>query len=684
MARAKRKVDFKPEESSLPLEPERQASNALRVGPSRQTRQLNALPDVPDIRDRFYEPPLIDLRTRLFPTGNTLSPVLDQGPEGSCTGFALASAINLLLNRRLDAAGMNLRIAQQLVSPRMIYEMARIHDEWPGEAYEGSSLRGALKGFFNNGVCTLAEAPYKPGEKNWRLTVSRAKDARNVGLGAYYRLRPQMIDYHAALNQTGVIYVSADVHGGWENPDDGAIKLRPDVSGGHAFIIVGYDENGFLIQNSWGTEWGGFNGWSGIAHWSYRDWSRNVRDAWALRLAVPTPEAFDLTSVIVDVESAPASHTVSVPPPRREDILGHFAHIDDGKFVETGRYATSIENIEETAKFLTDDANGERKYRHLLFYAHGGLNNDVACAHRIAGTKKAWKENGVYPFHFMWETGLAEELKDVLAMRFAESAERVGGVRDFLDMVMEKASRGIGLALWREMKADAERAFAGKGAGLVAMAALIKANEALAEPRPVHLVGHSAGAILIAEMLRSFDKLGSGKTRLASVSLMAPACTMDLYRNAYGPALKGGASARIQRLVQYNLTDKRERDDRVLIYGKSLLYLVSNAFEEQPSMPLLGMEAFSANAALPGNHTIYYAGRDTSRTDAHSHGGFDSDLTTANDILATVLGKKPKESLVFHNEDMVGSELAAGALRRQTREVVFRTVALRSQTSELV
>ena len=26
--------------------------------------------------------------------------------------------------------------------------------------------------------------------------------------------------------------------------------------GGHAFAIVGYNEVGFLVQNSWGPEWG--------------------------------------------------------------------------------------------------------------------------------------------------------------------------------------------------------------------------------------------------------------------------------------------------------------------------------------------------------------------------------------------------------------------------------------------
>ena len=41
----------------------------------------------------------------------------------------------------------------------MLYEMAKRNDEWAGSAYEGSSIRGAIKGFYRNGVCTDARAP---------------------------------------------------------------------------------------------------------------------------------------------------------------------------------------------------------------------------------------------------------------------------------------------------------------------------------------------------------------------------------------------------------------------------------------------------------------------------------------------------------------------------------------------
>ncbi|CAN5275626.1 C1 family peptidase [soil metagenome] len=630
----------KPQAAVQPLKRAFKAAKTINISVAAGvSRKLDALPDIPDIRDRMFEPPLIDLATRWSPSSNFLSPILDQGTEGSCTGFALAATINLLLNKRFQVAGLQLRSGGGLVSTRMLYEMAKVHDEWPGDEYEGSSLRGALKGFYHNGVCTDGVAPYKPGEKKWGLTVERAHEARQIGLGAYYRLRPEMIDYHAALNQVGAIYVSARVHDGWINPENGVIKPSSREIGGHAFVIVGYDDRGFLIQNSWGPAWGNFQNWGGIAHWCYEDWAKAVTDAWVLRLAVPTPDAFDLTIVKARLGSAASAH-VDTPAPRRDDVLGHFAHIDNGKFVETGTYGTSLQTIQATADFLTKDAGKEaRDYRHLMFYAHGGLNDANAAARYIFATKDGFKRNGIYPFHFMWETGFFSELLDLLGLKMAQTAERVGGIFDFTDMLIEAGTSSIGLRFWREMKIDAARAFAGSSAaGLATLKTLLTANAALKKPRPVHFVGHSAGAILIAEMLASLNRANAGQ-KLDTMSILAPACTTDVYRRAYLPALRG-PNPTIRNLWQYNLSDAREQDDNVAaIYRKSLLYLVSNAFEDRKHEPLLGMEVFSSQETLPKNHVVYYAGSDAGRshTDGKGHTDFDNDATTLNDILTNIL-----------------------------------------------
>lgn len=629
-------------------EPKNQEPNFIVAG--RKRRTLNVHPDLPDLRDRMYEPALLPLQIKKDPPPQDEMTILDQGVEGACTGFALAAVINLQNSSRIKLQRTK---ASRQVSPRMLYEMARIHDEWPGETYDGSSIRGAVKGFFHNGVCSLEMAPYKPAQKDWNLSVDQAKDARRIGLGAYYRLRPQINDYHVALNEVGAIIASARVHRGWSNPKRGRIKKSTLHEGGHAFAIIGYDESGFLILNSWGDNWGGFNKRPGIAHWSYQDWAENIIDAWVLRLSVPTPDAFDLTHIPIGKDTATSAMVFERPEPRRNEVLGHFIHLDDGKLVEKGRYGTNLESIRETARLIKERADVvERKYRHLVFYAHGGLNSEAASARRINAMRDAYKRNGIYPVHFMWETGFTEELADVMNEVFQRSQERVGFGRDALNWAVEKFSRGIGRKVWRQMKFDAVRAFQAKGGGFASVRTILQANASARHPLSVHLVGHSAGSILLAELVEALSRMGRGDLKIESCSLMAPACTIDLYERTYRPALKTSGSVR--KLLQYNLVDDREQSDTVGPYGNSLLYLVSRAFEDADEAPLLGMAIHSEKLKTPRNHLIWYAGRNRSRTDSNEHGGFDNDRLTMNDVLANILGKKPQRSKAFQEHELQG------------------------------
>jgi len=605
------------------------------------TRKYDALPDVPDYRDRWYEPTLAPLKRTLGPPKGVH--ILDQGNEGACTGFGLAAVVNLLQQHQ----GRNVRVSAQ-----MLYAMARRHDEWRGEGYEGSSCRGAIKGWYHMGVCS--ESRWPNDLKNGDLTLVRAKDARAHTIGAYYRIRKSIVDLHAALNETGAVYVSADVHSGWTSPRKGRIAYDPKKKkeGGHAFAVVGYNKDGFLVQNSWGPDWGD----GGIALWTYEDWIDNVADAWVVQLALSTPQLYSRRNV-------PAGATMGQElaatgkAPRRDEIAGHFVHIDDGRFQHIGNYWSTLEDVKQTAAHVA----ASDEYEHLLIYAHGGLNSVKDSAIRIAAMRDTFKANGIYPFHFMYDTGLLEELKDVILGKRAEAEERAGGLTDWTDRVIERAAHRPGRALWREMKRDAERAFADPGSpGTQTLAAFLTAfADSKAVPKKVHLVGHSTGGILHAHLI---EALAAQKTklRLASVSLLAPAATVKLFESAYLPRLTTGPFG-VDEMHVYNLTDEVEKDDNVgMVYRKSLLYLVSRSFEEKidPAESLLGMQCSSKDLEKlrPKRLFFHYSdGYATSRakTASNSHGGFDNDPATMNDVLKTVLGKSnvrypfTKESLKY-------------------------------------
>ena len=149
---------------------------------------------------------------------------------------------------------------------------------------------------------------------------------------------------------------------------------------------------------------------------------------------------------------------------------------------------------------------------------------------------------------------------------------------------------------------------------------------------------------------------------VASCALWAPACTIDLFKQAYLPAIKGGL---INRFALFALKDQAEQDDNCArIYSKSLLYLVSNAFENPPRIPLkrvvalqaagvpiLGMERFIA--ADPALMALFKTGKadlviapnneplgSLTASGARHHGDFDDDKPTVRATFARILRAK--------------------------------------------
>ncbi len=330
------------------------------------------------------------------------------------------------------------------------------------------------------------------------------------------------------------------------------------------------------------------------------------------------------------------------PKVKRIDIAGHFVHVDDGIFAKPDHYWSDANDVQIAA----DNFAKSDKYEHLLIYGHGGLNSPADSANRILAMKETFKDNGIYPFHIMYDTGLAEEIKDVIFKKSRRSNQMAGGFFDWTDKVLEYLVARPGTLLWNEMKRDAKQAFSHTGAGSEAMQLFLKAMQTSSKPKKYHIVGHSTGAILFAHMLNTFS---DHEVIIHNVFLLAPACKLSLYNKTYLPILKGKKKLKIKQMSVYNLNEKLEEDDNVMqLYRKSLLYLISNAFEvaENPkckSAKLLGMKKYSKKIKRLPNQAFYYSnGSSSKKTRSKSHGGFDNDPITMNHILETILGKKPK------------------------------------------
>jgi hypothetical protein len=186
----------------------------------------------------------------------------------------------------------------------------------------------------------------------------------------------------------------------------------------------------------------------------------------------------------------------------------------------------------------------------------------------------------------------------------------------------------------------------------LARAAYEKLPEAERRTFELHVVGHSAGSIFAAHALPMMQQVG---VPLRTIQFMAPAMTVKLFRETMLPGVKSGA---LPQPTLYILSDAGELGDTVGPYGKSLLYLVSNAFEPRRETPLLGMERFVSKKGsqrddevwrllhrpVDGRAGIVVAGApggaaELSRSD--THGGFDNDPDTMNSVLHRILGGKP-------------------------------------------
>lgn len=597
---------------------------------------LDILPDMPDIRDRIYLPHLRALHSGIYP--RIAFSVRDQGKDSSCTGFALAHVIDLL---RCRETGPD---RPEAVSSRMLYEMARRNDEWEGTTYEGSSLRGAIKGFFRNGVCSDATAPDEPGITDWALTYSMAKEARETRLGAYFRLQPDISDYHAALNEIGAIYASAQIHSNWEHPENDQIRPGGDPVGGHAFAIVGYDDTGFWVLNSWGPAWGV----NGVAKWKYADWANTIMDAWVLQLGVRAPAAFGAAP---GVTPSSATGLFGFNEPSRGDIIGHYINIDDGLLVTSGKYGSPTETeMKETVERLTiANSNSNQGYDHLVIYSHGGLNSLEAEAQRIATWKRndIYGRNRIYNFHLMWGSGFLDEVFGRLSQ--SPAVGRAGG--RISDWFFEAGiGKQIGSYAWRNMKQDALMAF-NRGSeydgGFKGLSPLLSGLQKAFRRPKLHLIGHSAGAIVLGYLLSALGRFKLDQLELGTVHLMAPACTAAFFEEHYEPYLAGTGAMKLKdKMYLYNLTDQLEQDDTVSAnfplvpsYSRSLLYLVSRAFELAPNTPIAGMQAYASQMPSHSKLEIAYSQGAGGKTSSRSHGGFDNDPATLTTIMSRILGK---------------------------------------------
>ncbi|WP_396624781.1 N-acetylmuramidase domain-containing protein [Luteitalea sp.] len=581
---------------------------------ARASSQRLVRADALDLRDWPYRPRIGQAPpAALWPA--RLRPVAHQGRSSACTGFALATIVEYLLDR----AGRPV----EAISGHMLYDMARRYDEWADNDTQdqGSSLRGALRGWYYHGAsaASLWRGQVMPGasldEGDWWL------DAVKRPLGAYFRVQADMVpDMHSALAEAGVLYASALTHAGWDalhRATPTAVPATPDAlpvieareglpDAGHAFAIVGYTERGFLVHNSWGDHWGA----GGFAILTYADWRQNAMDCWVAQLGVVTDEhrvVAEAPTLRVDA----ASGRVQLSSNRQlaaHEISPFVLTVDaEGRFCTRGRFRTNADDV----ALLIDEHLPRACERwgcadtvDIAIVAHDGLTGEDGAVGRALHWIPQLYSAGILPVFLLWETDAAGGVRKLLEAKVATDdvparpmpwrAVSPSALLAWHDERIEGRLRQPGRALWREVRDHATAIATGADAAFLTLADRLQARarrRSLPTPR-VHLVAHSAGALVATHAV---PELVRRRLPLRTLSLIAPAVGVETFTAVAGAALEACEA----RLLVAHLTDAAERSDATCApYGRSLLWLVSRVLEDEPGTPLVGLEAHLARAVL--------------------------------------------------------------------------------------
>lgn len=163
----------------------------------------------------------------------------DQGDSPECVGYAWA--------HWLDDRSFNKKVVHPILPPSLIYNEAKKLDEWPGENYEGTSVRGGVKALKVKGKVSFY---------HWGFTLD------------------SLINTVLYL---GPVVVGTSWYQNMFYPNKlGIIRATGVNAGGHAYVVNGVDltKKLFRIKNSWGRDWGQ----QGHAWISFSDMSRLIRE----------------------------------------------------------------------------------------------------------------------------------------------------------------------------------------------------------------------------------------------------------------------------------------------------------------------------------------------------------------------------------------------------------------------
>lgn len=251
---------------------------------NQDSNKYNLKPDTYDHRDKIHDFYIAEyMLPRRFSLRNDFPPIYNQGHLGSCTANAIAGAIQYD-NEKQKLFSKDAKDPSRL----FIYynervTMGTVDDD------SGSSLRNGMNTVCKNGFCSEEEWPYDIAEYTVKPKEECYEEgAKHAGM-VYKRVKQTLNDIKHCLAMANLpIVFGCAVYESMESEEVAKTGMIPlpkkdeKLLGGHAMVIVAYDQNKkqFCVRNSWGN-----TGDNGYYYMSY-DYILNPKltfDLWTIK-----------------------------------------------------------------------------------------------------------------------------------------------------------------------------------------------------------------------------------------------------------------------------------------------------------------------------------------------------------------------------------------------------------------
>lgn len=219
-----------------------------------EKKGLGLIPSPKDPRDILMSGILPPFESpRKIDYTDQMTPVRDQGSEGTCVGFATAVGMKEYQEKKEHGNIIEL-------SPRFLYQECKKIDEMPDK--EGTTIKAAMQVLVKLGVCREEYWPYVPDVAGTPKPGAEENALKYRSIRTYTILDSINV-MKRSLVTDGPFVAGVRVYDNWYDQSThstGKIPMPGNSSRveGHAICIVGYndDDQTFKFKNSWGIGFG--------------------------------------------------------------------------------------------------------------------------------------------------------------------------------------------------------------------------------------------------------------------------------------------------------------------------------------------------------------------------------------------------------------------------------------------